>query len=135
MPLGRPAAHHDIRSKPCQPLRRTAFGAHSIDLGMLLVAADERDPSAVRRQAGRGRLRESRRQAAADAAGGVHGPQIVVADEYDRFAVQRRVAQVAWLGHDVDSNYGWRNGGADGPTLWSVPWDTTLRPPRHPEVA
>ncbi len=90
----RPAAHQRVGAQPGEAPRRAALGRHDIDLGMLLVAADEGEQLAVGRKAGRGRLREARGQAPGDAAGGAHRPQVVVGDEHDRLAVEGRMAHV-----------------------------------------
>jgi len=42
--VGRPSAHHHVGAEPGHAARRAAFRGHHVHLGMLLVAADERDP-------------------------------------------------------------------------------------------
>ena len=90
----RPAAHLRVGAEPGEAARRAALGRHDVDLGMLLVAADEGEQLAVGREAGRRGLGEARGQAPGDAAGGAHGPQVVVGDEHEGLAVDRRMAQV-----------------------------------------
>jgi len=91
----RPAAHQRVGAEPGEPPRRPALGGHDADLGMLLVAADEGEEAAVRREAGRRRLRQTGGQAPGDPAAGADRPQVVVGDEHDRLAVQRRMAKVS----------------------------------------
>jgi hypothetical protein len=97
--FARPSANLDVWPEPRHPPCRAAARFHQIDLGMLLVATDERDPFPVGGKARRRGLGEPGSQPARDAAGGADRPQIVVADENDRVAVQGRVAQVTLLAH------------------------------------
>jgi hypothetical protein len=90
----RPAAHLGVGAEPGQPSGLAALRGHDVNFGVMLVAADESEPAAVGRQARRRRLREARGQAARDAAGRGDRPQVVVGDEGDAVALQRRVAQV-----------------------------------------
>ncbi len=117
--LRRPAAHEHVRAEPRHPPRGTALGGHQIDLGVLLVAADVGDPLAIRREHRRRRFSQSRREAPRRAAGGIHAPEIVVADEDDGVAHERRLAQVALLGHEFNSSFagGSRKAGRDGPQM------------------
>ncbi len=101
VPFRRPAAHHHVGPEPRQAPRRAAFGRHHVDLRVLLVAADERELRAVGRNARRGRLPQSCRQAPRDAAVGAHRPQVVVADEDERIAADRGMTQISLLAHGV----------------------------------
>ena len=97
--VGREAAHHRVGAEPGHPPRRTALGRHQEHLRVLLVAADVGQPAAIVRQRWRRRLAQSRRQPPRHAAAGIDRPQVVVADEHDRFAAKRRLAQVAEIFH------------------------------------
>ncbi len=96
----REAAHHDVGPQPRHPPRRAARGRHQVDLGMLLVAADERERLAVARKRGCRGFRKPRRQPPRDAAGRAHLPQVVVADENDRVLVEGRVPQITSVAHE-----------------------------------
>ncbi len=102
-----PASHQRVRAQPGQATARPAFGRHQVNLGMLLVAADEGQPASVGRQAGSGRLRQPGGEPPCDAAAGAGQPQIVVADEDDAVALQRGLAQVGVFAHG--------GGGVGGP--------------------
>ncbi len=102
-PLRRPAAHEHIGPKPRHAPRGTARRGHQVNLGVLLVAADVRDPLAVRRQRRRGRFTQSCGQAARRAAAFVDAPEIIVADEGDGVATNCGLTQIATLGHEFDS--------------------------------
>lgn len=95
-PVGGPAAHHHVGTEPGHPSRRTPVRGHEIHLGMQLVAADEGEPLAVRRERRRRRLARTRGEPGRHAAFGAHAPEVVVAHEYDVIAAQRGLAQVAW---------------------------------------
>jgi hypothetical protein len=101
LPVRREAAHHHVGTEPRHAPRQAAFGGHHIDLGMLLVAADERDALAVGRKGRRRRLAQPRGQPARDAAAGADAPEVVVANEDDRVVANRRMAKVARLRHGV----------------------------------
>jgi hypothetical protein len=122
--LGRPAAHHHVRPEPGQPPRRAAGARHQVDLGMLLVAADESEPAAVGGQAGRRRFGHAGRQPARHAAARVHTPHVVVGDERDGAPAKRRVAQVASGAHGNASAS--HSGGGRNCKLW--PWAPRAKP-------
>jgi hypothetical protein len=97
--LARPAAHHHVGAEPRHAPRLAAFRRHQVNLRVLFVAAHEREPLAVGRQARRGRLAQSRGEPARGAAVRMHAPQVVVAHEDDRVALQCRLAQIALIDH------------------------------------
>ena len=109
LPLRRPAAHQRVGAEPGQPPGRAALGRHHADLGVLLVAADERKPLAVGRQARCGRLGEAGRQPPGDSATCAHVPEVVVADEGNGVGLKGRETQVRGCAHEsARGSRGWR---------------------------
>jgi len=96
-----PAAHHHVGAEPRHAASGPAGRRHQIHLRVLLVAPDERELRAVGRQAWRRRLAQSGGEPARDTAGGANRPQVVVADENDRIALEGGLAQVALVAHGV----------------------------------
>ena len=120
--LAREAAHHHVRAEPRHAARGPAFGGHQIDLGVLLVAAHEREPLAVRRQAGRGGLAQTRGQAACRAAFVAYRPQVVVADEDQRVPAQRGISQIPLIVHGDSDAMNGGNAADQSPRAANARW-------------
>ncbi|MEI2676386.1 MAG: hypothetical protein V9G29_00130 [Burkholderiaceae bacterium] len=93
-PSRREAAHRQVAAHPGEAARGPARGRHQPDLGVLLVAPGVGQPFAAGRQAGRARLRQARGQPLRDTTVHAGTPQVVVADEDDGVAMQRRLTKI-----------------------------------------
>jgi hypothetical protein len=72
--VGREAAHHHVGPEPGHAPRGAALRGHQVHLGMLLVAAHEREPLPVRRKTWCRGFTQACRQAPGGAALRVDGP-------------------------------------------------------------
>ncbi len=102
--VGVPSRHLGDRSEPGEPFRSPAVGRHDVDLVRAVISTRECELRPVRRER---RKRDDSRiggQAARRSSLGRNRPEIVLADEHDGVAVNRRVSIVTSIGSHLGTS-------------------------------
>jgi hypothetical protein len=96
-----PADDQRVCAQIRESARFAAFGRHHVHFQAAFIASAERQPCAITRERGMAHRPQARGEPSGGSAIGGNRPEIVVADEHDRFVMNRRKSVVALRFHEI----------------------------------